>query len=226
VFAVLLLAAALTPLDIVTEAVNLSEKSDYLRRNYTLTLEDISRSGDKTKSKTFEVTYRGSKQYRKLIRRDGKPVDSEPEPYTSKHDERRREMFQEFAKALDFTMAPDEKLEGYDCWVLLAKPKPGYKPASYRTAFLTQMEAKVWIAKKFNRMVKLDAVTVGPISFGGFLAKLDPGTKIEVEQIRLEDDLWLPRRFKLSYNGRLLFKTLIGEIEQLYTNYKRISSAT
>ncbi len=92
-------------------------------------------------------------------------------------------MFREFAKALDFTMAPDETVDGYDCWVLLAKPKPGYKPASFRTSFLTQMEGKVWISKKFSRMVKLDAVTIGPVSFGGFLAKLEPGSRVEVEQI-------------------------------------------
>jgi hypothetical protein len=226
VIAVLLFAAALTPLDIVQNAVELSEKADHLRRHYTLILEDISRSEDKTRSKTFEITYREAKQYRKLVRRDGKAVDSDPEPYTSKHDERRREMFREFAKALDFTMARDETVDGYDCWVLLAKPKPGYKPASFRTSFLTQMEGKVWISKKFNRMVKLDAVTIGPVSFGGFLAKLEPGSRVEVEQVRLQDDLWLPRRFKLTYSGRLLFKGLRGELEQLYMNYKRVSPAT
>jgi hypothetical protein len=88
------------------------------------------------------------------------------------------------------------------------------------------MEGKVWISKKFNRMVKLDAVTIGPVSFGGFLAKLEPGSRVEVEQVRLQDDLWLPRRFKLTYSGRLLFKGLRGELEQLYMNYKRVSPAT
>ena len=39
--AVLLFAAALTPLDIVQNAVELSEKADHLRRHYTLILEDI-----------------------------------------------------------------------------------------------------------------------------------------------------------------------------------------
>jgi hypothetical protein len=87
------------------------------------------------------------------------------------------------------------------------------------------MEGKVWIAKDSNRMVKLDAVTIGPVSFGGFLAKLGEGTRVHVEQRRFDDGVWLPTRFKLIYNGRVLFKGLNGEIEQIYRNYKRINPA-
>jgi hypothetical protein len=223
--AVLLLATALNPSEIVRSAVEQSERVDHLRGNYSLTQKEISRSDGETKTKTYEVTYRDGKQYRKLIERDGKLVDSKPEHHSSKNEERRRELFREFTKALDFTMAPDEELNGYECWVLLAKPKPGYKPSSYRTVLLTQMEGKVWIAKKFNRVVRLDAVTIGPVSFGGFLAKLAPGTQLHIEQIRVDDDVWLPKRFKMSYSGRFLFKSLNGEVEQLYTNYQRITAA-
>lgn len=221
--AVLLLATSLSPIEIVQNAVSLSEKAEAQRNNYAYTLEDISRSGGDQKSKTFEVTFREGKQFRKLIRRDGIPVETEAKAHNSKHDERRREMLREFLNALDFTMATDEYVNGYDCWVLLAKPKIGYKPPSFRTAFLTQMEARVWIAKKSNRMVKMDAVTIGPVSFGGFLAKLDPGTRVYLEQKPLDSEVWMPTRFKLTYNGRVLFKGLQGEIEQIFTNYRRIT---
>jgi hypothetical protein len=226
VLAVLLFASSVSPLDIVRTAVELSEKTESQRRNYSLTQEHITRSGGKTSAKTYEVTFREGKQFRRLVARDGKPVESALELYTSKNEERRREMLREFTKALDFTMAPDEQVDGHDCWVLVAKPKPGYKAPSFRTAFLMQMEGKVWIAKQSNRMVKLDAVTIGPVSFGGFLAKLGPGTRVHVEQQLLADGVWLPTRFKLTYNGRVLFKGVDGEVEQLYRNYKRISSAT
>jgi hypothetical protein len=225
VLAVLLLASSLTPLDIVSAAVELSEKTDHLRRNYSVTQENISRSGGKTTTKTFEMTYQNGKPYRKLIRRDGKPVESKAEGY-SQNEERRLEAFRELPKALDYAFAPEETVDGYECWVLTAKPKPGYKPVSMRTSFLTQMEAKVCISKKHRRMVRLDANTIGPVSFGGFLARLAPGTRIQFDQIRVDEDVWLPSRLKIVYNGRVLFMTFKGEIEQLSLNYRRISPTT
>jgi hypothetical protein len=223
VLALLLFAAA--PIDIIREAVELSDKTDHLRRNYAMTQETIQRAGNKTSRKTYEMTYRDGKPYRQLVLRDGKPVESKPEAYNP-NEERRREMFRELPKAMDYSFAPDETVDGHECWVLLAKPRPGYKPPSHRTSFLPHMEAKVWITKKHKRMVRLEAHTIGPVSFGGFLVRLSPGTRIELEQVRVDEDVWLPSRFKMIYDGRILFKSFSGELEQLSTNFRKISPST
>jgi len=225
VFAVLLLAAALSPIEIIRAAVELTEKTDHLRREYSLTQENIQRSGGKTTYKTYEITFQDGKAYRKLIRRDGQPVEAKPETYAAS-EERRMELLRELPKAMDYTLSGEAVVHGYDCWVLLAKPKPGYKPPSFSTSFLTQMEAKVWITKDHSRMVRLDAQTIGPVTFGGFLAKVGPGTRIELEQVRVTDEVWLPSRFKMTYNGRVLFKTFSGDIEQLSSNFRKISPST
>lgn len=220
--AVFLLATSLAPVEIIRNAVELSEKTDHLRRNFSVVQENISRSGGKTSTKTYEMTYRDGKPFRKLIRKDGKPVESKAEQY-NQNEERRLEMFRELPKALDYTFVPDERVEGHDCWVMMAKPKPGYKPVSMRTSFLTQMEAKVWITKQHNRMIRLDAKTIGPVSFGGFIAKLAPGTRIQLDQVRVEEDVWLPKHLRITYDGRVLFFNFKGEIEQLTLDYKRIN---
>jgi hypothetical protein len=225
VLAVLLLAAVLSPVEIIRAAVELTEKTDHLRQQYALTQENIQRSGGKTVRKTYEVTFQDGRPYRKLIRRDGQPVDAKPEAYATS-EERRLELLRELPKAMDYTLEGEETMDGYDCWVLFAKPKPGYKPPSFHTLFLTQMEARVWISKKHSRMVRLDAQTVGPVSFGGFLAKLGPGTRIELQQVRVAEQVWLPSRFKMTYNGRVLFKSLSGEIEQLSSNFRKVSPST
>jgi hypothetical protein len=226
VIAVLLLAVSLTPVEIIQAAVELSEKTDHLRRNYAVTQENIQRSGDKTTTKIYELTFEKGVPHRRLIRRDGKPVNEKPETYGAASDERRIELLREMPKAFDYTFGPEEQVDGYDCWLLIAKPKKGYKPSSIRTSFLVQMEAKVWIAKKYHRLVRLDAVTVGPVSFGWFLAKVEPGTRVYLEQARIEDDVWLPKRFKMSYDARVLFRSVKGEFEQVQSDFRRISPST
>ena len=222
--AVLLFAAAVVdPLEIVRKAVELSEKTDRLRQNYSMTQETIQRSPGKESRKTYEMQFRDGKPYRTLVRKDGKPVtDGQPEIYKSS-EERRFEMLRELPKALVYTHAGEERISGEDCWVLTAKPKPGYDPPSMLTTFLTRMEAKVWISKEHHRLVRLDAISIGPVSFGGFLVKLGPGTRIQLEQVRVDDNVWLPSRFKMTYNGRILFKGWNGEIEQISSNFRRVN---
>ena len=227
-FAVLLFAAAVVgpnPLDIIKTAVELSEKTDRLRQNYSMTQETINRSPGKESRKTYEMTFQNGKPYRKMILRDGQPVNGKSEIYTSS-EERRFEMLRELPKALDYSHAGMEMIDGEECWVLSAKPKPGYDPPSMTTKFLTQMHAKVWISKKHHRMLKLDAVSVGPVSLGGFLARFEKGTRIQLEQVKVDENVWLPSRFKMTYDGRVLFKSIKGEIEQLSSNFRRINPAT
>jgi hypothetical protein len=135
-------------------------------------------------------------------------------------------MLRELPKALVYVHAGTEVIDGDECWVLSATPKPGYDPPSMSTKFLTQMHAKVWISKKNHRMLKLDAVSVGPVSLGGFLAKFEKGTRIYLEQVKVDENVWLPSRFKMTYDGRVLLKTIKGEIEQLSSNFRRISPTT
>ena len=47
-------------------------------------------------------------------------------------------------------------------------------------------------------MLRLDAKTVGPVSFGGFIAKLEPGTRIQLEQSRVDEELRVAERTRAA----------------------------
>ena len=190
-----------------------------------MTQETINRSPGKETRKTYEMMFRNGKPYRKMVLKDGQPFAGKEEIYTSS-ESRRFEMLRELPKALEYTHAGVETFGGEECWVLSAKPRPGYDPPSMSTKFLTQMHAKVWISKKHHRMLKLDAVSVGPVTLGGFLAKFEKGTRIYLEQVKVDENVWLPSKFKMTYDGRVLLKTVKGEIEQLSSNFRRINPAT
>lgn len=225
VFAAILLFASLNPVDIVQAAVELSQKAEIFRTRYSFTQETIERSGEKTTTNVYEISFDNGKQYRRLTHRNGKPVEEKAEPY-SRGEKNRQEMLGELTKAFDYTFGPEETVDGYDCWQLIAKPKPGYDPPSMRMSFLKYMEGKVWIAKTYKRLVRVDAQTTGPVSFGWVLLKVAPGTRIYMEQARIDDDVWLPRRFKMIYDARVLFKNVKGQIETTSTNFRRTAPST
>lgn len=221
----LLLAASVAPIDIVRSAVELSQKTDNLRQRYAFTQETVQRSSGKTTSKTYEVTFDKGRQFRRLTQRDGQTVSEKAELY-ERGEKHRQELLGELTKAFDYSFGPDQAIDGLDCWQLVAKPRPGYKAPSVKLSFLTQMEGNVWISKKYNRLVRLDAITTGPVSFGWFLFKMAPGTRIYMEQARIDDDVWMPKRLKMVYDARLMFKTVKGEMETTSSNFRRVNPST
>ena len=73
-------------------------------------------------------------------------------------------------------------------------PKPGYRAKSRDGAVLAKIRGKIWISKSGYQWVKLEAQTTATVSFGLFLARLNPGARLVMEQTRVNDEIWLPKR--------------------------------
>jgi hypothetical protein len=66
--------------------------------------------------------------------------------------------------------------------------------------------------------------TTDTISWGLFLARLNPGAKLTFEQTEVSSGLWLPKRLYLTGNGRLgLLKRLSEDQEIQWSNYRKFS---
>jgi hypothetical protein len=61
---------------------------------------------------------------------------------------RNRLLMEQLAKAMDFVLVGEQKLEGRDVYVLKATPRPGYKPPNLETQMLRGMQGKLWIDKE------------------------------------------------------------------------------
>lgn len=206
-----------------------------------------------TKIETSEVRPVAGEPVEKLIERNGKPLSEkeageqqqrfdfivrERENETPQQRSRRlkkfeqklnqrREMLKEIPEAFVFQIVGEEVMDGHEAWRIRATPRPGYTPKTSRSTMLTKMEGQFWISKKHNRLVKVDAVTTESVSFGWFLAKVGPGTRITLEQMRLPDDVWVLRRFKMVYDVRIaLVKHTRGETEQIMWNFNRTQGPT
>jgi len=202
-------------------------------------------------SKTEDITVLEGSPYRRLVARNGKPLtpeeqkqederlkrsDEERRAETPEQRERRlaewrrrREQrigpFREVLEAYDFKLAGEESVNGVPVYTIDATPKPGYKPKSSTASILPKFKGRLWIAKSDYGVAKVDAETLGTISYGGILFRLAKGSRLEIVQERVANDLWLRKRIWVEMSGRvLLVSALRAQIEFTFADYRKFQT--
>jgi hypothetical protein len=131
-------------------------------------------------------------------------------------------MMEQLTKALDFKLVGQQRLGAQDVYVLKATPRPGYKPPDAEAKVLTGMEGKLWIDKQTFQWVKVEATVIRPVSIGGFLAEVEPGTHFELEKMPLADSIWLPKHFAMKSRAKILFLfTRKSQADEVYYGYHK-----
>jgi hypothetical protein len=114
-------------------------------------------------------------------------------------------LVEDLTKAFDFKLAGEGRIEGHQAYILDARPRPGYQPDSKQTQVLTGMKGKLWIDKSTFQWVKVEAEVIHPVSIDGFVARVEPGTRFELEKTPVAADVWLPKHFSMRSHARVLF---------------------
>jgi hypothetical protein len=135
---------------------------------------------------------------------------------------RERQFLLEVTDAFDVHLEGDQMFEGQPVWVISGTPKPGYHAHSREGAAMLKIRGKIWIEKAGYQWVRVEGETTGTISFGWFLARLNPGAKLVVEQSRINDEVWLPKRLFVSGSGRIgLLKRIAQDEEITWSDYRK-----
>ena len=141
--------------------------------------------------------------------------------------EEARKFVAEIADAYNFRLAAMEQLEGREMYVIDAEPRPGFKPHGEGAKFLPKFRFRVWIDKAEGQWVKLDAQAIDTVSVGLFLARVHKGSRIVIEQTRVNDEVWLPRHMAVNVDVRLaLVKNFNIAQDVTYRDYKKFRSNT
>jgi len=214
---------------------------------------DVDKAGrlSPAESETREVLILYGRPYERLIARNGRPLSpadqrrekeklereaarrarqaaSDRAKQAEEENEnlrRQKEILREVAGAFDFCLLGEEILNGSATWVIAAEPKPGYRPSSRQTRILSALRGKVWITQQDYRWVKIEAEVIRTISFGMFLARLNPGTTLKFEQQLVRGEAWLPGSFSARIAARVgLVKKYDREIRTVFYDYRRFSS--
>ncbi len=200
---------------------------------------------------TYDITLLEGSPYRRLTQRDDKPLSAdenrkEEEKLRKSNEERRKEtaaqrakrisdfekrrqrefeIIRELPKAFDFRLAGEETVAGTGAWVLDATPRPGYEPHDRRTRFFPKLKGRIWISKQDYSWVKVDAEVIDTISFGFFLARLGKGAHLHFEQVRVNNEVWLPARIAVAASARVaLVKKFNIEQDISYRDYRKFQS--
>ena len=131
----------------------------------------------------------------------------------------------ELPDAFDFQLVREEALNGVATWIIDATPKPGYKPRSTFASFFPKVKIRFWIDKREYQCVRAEMETQGTVSFGGFLVRVAKGGHLILEQTRVNDEVWLPKRFIMEASARLLLvKGYHKALDMSFSGYKKFQT--
>jgi len=206
-----------------------------------------------TEIKTFDVLEIYGEQVQKLIAKDDKALsekeakkeddkiqklidkrrnESEEErrkrlEKEEKEREEDRQFVKEIADAYNFTFVGIESLDGRDTYVIDCDPKPGYEPHMKQAKFLSKARGRVWIDKTDLQMKKLDVQFIDTVSFGLFLARVHKGSRVIVENTRVNDEVWLQQKVAVKVDVRVaLLKNFDLEVDVTDRDYKKFRTDT
>jgi hypothetical protein len=206
-----------------------------------------------TETKTSEIMELYGEPVERLIAKDDKPLSDKDakkeeekiqkviekrkneseedrkkrEAKEEKEREENRQFVREVADAYNFRLAGIESLAGRDTYVIDGEPKPGYQAHLKEAKILPKFRFRAWIDKDESQWKKLDIQCIDTVSFGLFLARIHKGSRIVIEQTRINDEVWLPQHINVKVDARLaLLKDFNLEDDITYRDYKKFRTDT
>jgi hypothetical protein len=194
---------------------------------------DSSSKPKKTEVKVYQIL-RGpdpQDEYRRLLSKNGVPVDPKelekqdrenqkemdekerkrkksPEEVQKKRAEQEREddkIIDDMFALYDGKILGREKIGGHSTIRLSFKARPGYKPKTREGKIMQKIAGEAWVSEDDHELVRIDAEAIDTISVGlGLLGKLNKGSRISAERLKVNDEIWLPSRVEVFVNARVL----------------------
>ena len=206
-----------------------------------------------TEVKTYEILEIYGEPVRRLIEKDDKPLDAkqaakeeekiqkiidkrknESDADRKKREEKEvkareddRKFVREIADAYDFKLVGTEVVGGREAWVIDGEPHPGFEPHMKESKFLSKFHGRVWIDKGDLQLAKMNIEAIDTVSVGWVLARIHKGTRVMLEQTRVNDEVWLPRHVSFKVDARVaLFKGFNVDGEQEFRDYKKFRTTS
>jgi hypothetical protein len=237
-------ASVLNARQIVGQSVAATERSWQARDHLIYVKRDEDRrleSAGKMKSENVEVTrmsFVNGARFEQLIEHNGKlPSVTEqrksdddlakltretPEDRAARlrNDQENRAFLHDVVEAFDFELIGEEVVEGRSAYVLHATPHPGYHGRGKYGKLLANVEGKLWIDKQDFGWIKVDGHVTQSFSMGLFVARVQRGSHVILEQTCVGDAVWVPKRLEVRASARILFvKSLDVDRVLTYSDY-------
>jgi hypothetical protein len=241
-------ASVLDARQIVGPSIAATEHSWHARDHYTYMERDEDRRLDsrgQVKSADIDVTRMilvNGARFEQLIEHNGQAPSAEelrkrgeefdklkhetPQQQTARlrKDEENRSFLRDVLEAFDFQLMGEEMVDGRPAYVLQATPHPGYQAHGKYGKMFSRVEGKLWVDKQDFGWIKVDGQVTESFSMGLFVARVQRGSHIILEQTRVGDAVWVPKRLELRLSARILFLKCL-DIDRIltYSDYRSIT---
>jgi len=166
------------------------------------------------------------KERRELVHRRSETPE-EREARIRKYEKERDQdhlLMAQMASAFKFHLVGEDTIAGHRTYILDAEPDPDYKPVNREAKVLTGMRGKLWIDQDQFHWAKVEAEVIHPVTFGGFLAKVGPGTRFILENEPVSGGTWQPKEFSVQVRSSILFWQHNSSSTDEYSDYRTATS--
>ncbi len=238
-------ASVADTLQIVGPSVVATQRSWQARDHYTYTERDEDRrlnSIGQVKSENVDVTRMivvNGARFEQLMQRNGQLPSAKEQKKSDddldklKHettdeqaarlrkDQDNRAFLRDVLEAFDFRLINEEVIGGRPAYVLQATPHPGYHAHGKYGKMFSRVEGKLWVDKQDFGWIKVDGQVTQSFSMGLFVARVERGSHIIMEQTSVGDGVWVPKRIEIRATARILFLRSLG-IDRIltYSDYR------
>jgi len=212
---------------IVRASVAATERNFETRDHYAYLVFDEDRrvdSSGRVKSKDVDVTriiLINGAPFEQWVQHNGQPLSAgerkkqeeqigklkreTPEQQAARLSKEReyRSLLWDVPNAFDFQLLGEEVVNGRPAYVLQGTPRPGYQGHSKYAKILSKVEGKFWVDKQDFGCIRADGHVIETISFGWFLARVQKGSHLMMEQSRV-DGIWMPKRIEVQADATIL----------------------
>jgi len=247
IFSSCLAAAQLSPDEIIRRSVTANERDWREAPSFALHDRNIERKDSQVIDHTYAVIMMQGSPYRKLIAIDNHPLSAErqrqedqkelrelarrrsetPEERESrlrkyqKDREQDHMLMAQMAAAFKFHLVGETTLAEHPVYILDATPDPNYKPPTHEAKVLTGMQGRLWVDKNEFHWARVEAEVIRNVTFGGFLAKVGPGTRFVLEKEPVGGDIWQPKEFSVQVVSSILFFSHNSSTTDEFSDYRR-----
>jgi hypothetical protein len=136
-------------------------------------------------------------------------------------DQENRSFLRDLLEAFDFHLIGEEIVGGRPAYVLQATPHPGYRGHGRYSKVFSKVEGKLWIDQQDFGWIKVDGEVTQSFSMGLFVARVQRGSHIIMEQTCVGNAVWMPKRLEMRASARILFlKSLDIDRIMTYSDYR------
>jgi hypothetical protein len=238
-------ASVLDARQIVGQSVAATERSWQARDHYIYTERDEDRRLDslgQVKSENVDVSKMilvNGARFEQLVERNGhlpsakEQKESDQDLDKLKHqtlaeqtarlrkDQENRSFLGDVLQAFDFQLIAEELVDGRPAYVLQATAHPGYQAQGKYGKMLPKVGGKLWIDKQDFGWIKVDGQVTQSFTMGLFVARVQRGSHIILEETCVGDGIWMPRRLEIRASARIFFlKSLDIDRILTYSDYR------